>query len=260
MTQPFFVDSLAPLTEPAIAHLLGVSGGRLPLAWGRYADADLTHDLEVAAAHGVPILLILRRSGRVCLGREAGTHDGTTDRAVCEHWAHVAATKGATVLRRVFLDVEMAPNLTADYWRAWSAAFDGAEFLPAVYMPNRNYWPASWEALEMAVTAGARCLGTWVALYRQPTDGSAVLAEVDWSRRPMASDRVPFLSWQAIGNAYHQRYDFSIANPDAADWLADVLPAPPVTMPSPEVPRASSPDPAPMATAAQLAAELAGVP
>lgn len=248
---PFFVDSLAPLTEAAYADLLTRSGGVPPLAWGRYLDQDLTHDLEVSAAHGIPILLIARRSGRVCLGREAGAHDGATDRATVDHWITQARAKGATILRCVFLDVEMAPNLTSDYWRAWSAAFAGGDCTPCAYMPNRNFWHASWDALEHAVADGAPCGGVWVALYRQPTDGKAILRDEPWTSRPMASSAVPYLAWQDTGNAYGSRYDFSMANPDASGWLVDTLPeAPPV----PEVPRADGVDPAPMATAAQAAA------
>jgi hypothetical protein len=245
---PFFVDSYAALTETAIADLLTRSGGVPPLAWGRYMDADLSKDLDVSAAHGFPLLLISRRSARVCLGREAGAHDGATDRATAEHWLAQARARGATVLRCVFLDVEMAPNLTSDYWRAWSAAFDGSELVPCAYMPNRNYWPASWGALERAVADGAPCGGVWVALYRQPTDGSAVMRDEPWARRPMASDRVPYLAWQDTGNAYGSRYDFSMTNPDASGWIGDTLPAAPPVL---EVPRADGADPAPMATAAQ---------
>lgn len=243
---PFFVDSYAPLTEAAIAHLLGVSGGALPLAWGRYIDQDLSRDLDVAAAHGFPLLLIARRSARVCLGREAGAHDGATDRATVDHWIAQARAKGATVVRCVFLDVEMAPNLTSDYWRAWSAAFSGGEAVPCAYMPNRNFWPASWDALEHAVADGAPCGGVWVALYRQPTNGSAVMRDEPWTSRPLASDRVPYLAWQSTGNAYGSRYDFSVPNPDASGWLADTLPE---AAPVPEVRRADGVDPAPMASA-----------
>jgi len=239
----FFVDSLAPLTEAALAHLLSVSGGRLPLAWGRYLDADLSGDLDVAAAHGIPLLLIARRSSRVPLGLAAGSTDGAADRARVDHWREVAAACSARVLDPVFLDVEMRPTLSADYWRGWSAAFDS----PAAYMPNRDNWPASWVALESAVAAGARCAGVWVALYRQPVDGSAVLRDEPWERRPLASDRVPYLSWQHTGNAYHQRYDFSVPNPELA-WLVEPRPD---TLRSPEMPRASADDPAPLTSAAQ---------
>ncbi len=251
MTAPFFVDSLAPMTEAAVDFLLCKSGGVLPLAWGRYLDADLTHDIETAAAHGIPLLLIARRSSRVCMGREAGTHDGAEDRATAEHWIALAASKGASVLRSVFLDVEQEPDLTSDYWHAWSAAFDGAEVVPCIYAPNRNWWPASWAALESAVAAGARCGGAWVAMYHQAVDGSAVLRDESWLGRPRASERVPFLAWQHTGNAYQQRYDFSAPNPNAMDWLADTLPRAPDTLRSPEPPRAAADDPAPLATAAQ---------
>lgn len=226
--QPYFTDSLAPLTEAALALLLDKSGGRKPLAWGRYLDADLSHDIDVAAAHDVPLLLIARRSSRVKLGIAAGTADGLADRARVEEIAKLATSKGARVLTRVLLDVEMRPDLTAGYWSAWSKAFDGGDFVPCVYLPNRNFWPNSWVALEAAVAAGARCGGTWVALYHQPTDGSAVLRDEDWSTRPKASRVVPMLGWQAIGNAYGGRYDFSFANPDAMGWLDETIGGAPV--------------------------------
>lgn len=238
--QPFFVDSYAALTEQAVTHLLSVSGGRLPLCWGRYIDADLSHDIEVAAAHGIPLLLIARRSARVPLGYAAGAADGAADRARFEHWLEVARAAGASVLRRVFLDVEMEPTMSADYWRGWSGAFDGSEFLPAAYMPNRDNWPASWLSLESAVAGGARCFGVWVAYYHQPVDGSAVLRDEPWSKRPLASDRVPYLAHQHSGNCYGKRYDFSSVSPDDSGWLADVLPTPPDTLRSPEFPRADS--------------------
>ena len=257
--QPFFVDSLAPLTEAAVAHLLGVSGGALPLAWGRYLDADLSHDLDVAAKHGVPLLLIACRSLRVP-HPEFGAPDGARDRGLADHWAREAAARGACVLRSVFLDVEMQPNLSEGYWRAWSAAFDGGDAVPAAYMPNRNFWPASWIALGVAVARGARCAGVWVAMYHQPTDGSAVLRDEPWSGHPLGSDAVPYLAHQHTGNAYGKRYDFSSVNPDDMGWIADVLPVSPATLRSPEMPRAESLDPAPITTAAQLAAELSEVP
>lgn len=226
--QPYFVDSLAPLTEEALTFLLAKTGGRKPLAWGRYLDADLSRDLDVAAAHDIPLLLIARRSSRVCLGITAGVVDGAADRARVEAILALAKTKGARVLSRVFLDVEMRPDLTAGYWSAWSKAFDGAAFVPCAYMPNRNFWPASWVAIEAAIATGARCGGTWVALYHQPTDGSAVLRDEDWSTRPHASDVVQTLAWQHTGNAYGGRYDGSMPNPDVVDWLADTLGAAPI--------------------------------
>lgn len=218
--QPFLVDSYAALTEDAVTHLLALSGGVPPLCWGRYIYADLTADIEVAAKYGIPLLLISPRSARVPGGHGDGAADGAADRARMEHWSGVAEAKGARVLLHVFLDVEMKPNLSAAYWSGWSAAFDGSELVPCVYMPNRNYWPASWAALEASVAAGARCGGTWVALYYQSADGSAVLRDESWTTRPKASDIVPYLAWQAIGNADHMRYDFSVPNPDALEWLA----------------------------------------
>lgn len=245
--QPFFVDSYAPLTEEAITHLLSISNGVMPLAWGRYIDADLTHDIEVAAKYDIPLILIARRSARVP-HVEFGAPDGASDRARCEQWVKLAKEKGARVVRRVFLDVEQEPNLVAGYWRAWSREFDGSELVPCAYMPNRNYWPASWGALESAVAAGARCGGTWVALYREKSDGSAVLRDEPWLLRPHASEAVPYLAWQCIGNAYSMRYDFSEVNPEIPAWLGDTLgPAP-----TPEVPRANDDiGPAPVTSAAQ---------
>lgn len=238
--QPFFVDSYAPLTEEAIAYLLKVSGGVLPLCCGRYIDADLMHDIEIAAKYGIPLLLIARRSARVPLGEDAGSADGSTDWARVKHWLSVAVAKGAAVLRSVFLDVEMEPTMSAAYWRGWSAAFVGTEFDPCAYMPNRDFWPASWVSLEAAVAGGSRCGGTWVALYHQKADGSAVLCEEGWDKHPKGSMKVPYLAWQRVGNAYQQRYDFSLANPDASEWIADTLPAAPNTIRSPEIPRAES--------------------
>lgn len=246
MTQPFLVDSYAPLTEAAVAHLLTVTGGRLPAAWGRYTDADLSRDLDVAAAHGIPLMLIARRSGNVPFAA-AGRPNGDTDRARVERIAEQAKAVGARILRSVWLDVEMRPTMAQGYWRGWSAAFDGSPLTPCVYMPNRNWWPDSWRALEADVAAGARCGGVWVALYRQPSDGSAVFREEPWSARPKASDAVPYLAWQHTGNAYQQRYDFSVVNPDASIWLTDCVGDPPIA----EVPRASAEDPAPLTSAAQ---------
>lgn len=244
VTAPFIVDSYAPLTADAVAYLLGKSGGALPLAWGRYTDADLTRDFDVAAKHGIPVMLIARRSSRVPHAW-AGEPDGKADRARVDALVAQAVAAGASVLRSVFLDVEMEPTMAAGYWRGWSAAFDGGQCVPCCYMPNRDYWPRSWLALEADVAAGARCGGTWVALYRQPSDGSAVFRDEPWERRPKASDHVPYLAWQAIGNAYQQRYDFSVVNPAAMDWLADTLgPAPvPRNIGPAELPRASSTTP-----------------
>lgn len=257
--QPFFVDSYAPLTEAAVEHLLSVSGGVMPLAWGRYMDANLCADLDVAAKYGFPLILIARRSSRVP-HPEYGAPDGARDRGLADHWAREAAARGASVVRAVFLDVEMEPTMHAAYYRAWAAGFDGAKCSPAVYMPNRNYWPASWVALESAVASGARCAGTWVALYHQETEhGTAVLRDEAWATRPQASDRVPYLGWQHTGNAYQKQYDFSVPNPDASQWLADTLPAHPETIPA-EPPRADSADPAPLTSAAQDSSDWKEVP
>lgn len=252
---PFFVDSYAPITEAAVAHLLTVTGGRLPLAWGRYTDQELARDLDVAAAHGFPLMLIARRSGNVPFPA-AGKPNGEVDRERMEKIVEQARAAGARVLRSLWLDVEMKPTMSAGYWRGWSSAFAGSEIEPCAYMPNRNWWPDSWLALERDVDAGARCGGVWVALYRQPSDGSAVYRDEPWGARPLGSDRVPYLAWQHTGNAYRSRYDFNAINTDAAHWLADTLPAAQRVGPA-EVPRAESPDPAPLTTAAR---ELSEVP
>jgi hypothetical protein len=248
----YFTDSWAPLTRDAVALLLQKTGGVLPLAWGRYTDQDLAPDFDVAAEAGIPVILIARRSANVQFPA-AGAPNGKVDRERMEKLVEVATARGASVVRSAFLDVEQKPDMHRDYWSGWSKAFDGSALMPCVYMPNRNWWPASWLALEAAVAAGARCGGTWVALYRQATDGHAVYRDEDWARRPLASDHIPYLGWQAIGDAYGQRFDFSEPNPAALGWLADTLPAPSRIGPV-EMPRADSVDPAPLAMAVQESA------
>lgn len=242
----YFADSYAPLTREAVTFLLEKTGGLRPLAWGRYTDQDLAPDCDVAAEFDIPLILIARRSENVKYPA-AGAPNGKVDRERMERLVETAKARGARVVRSVFLDVEMKPTMAHGYWAGWSRAFDGSALTPCVYMPNRDFWPDSWRSLEADVAAGARCGGTWVALYRQASDGGAVYRDEAWSRRPKASDHIAYLGWQAVGNAYGKRYDFSEPNPDALGWIADSLGPEPIR----EVPRADSPDPAPLTTATQ---------
>lgn len=189
----YFVDSLAPITPAAVAHLREVTGG-LPAAWGRYLGPDMRNELRVAAEHDIPILAISRRSSNVWRADGTGIIDGDADRKSYERLCGSAQTLGARVLSYVFLDVEQTPNLSAGYYTDWARSFD----YPSVYMPNAVNWPASWRALAQAVSAGAPCFGTWVAHYQtRRVDGSAKFESLEWSQRPagLATDAVPCLAW-----------------------------------------------------------------
>jgi hypothetical protein len=242
------VDSCTPVTSQLVATAAGTFG-TAPAFWGRYFTSPTTggtveyhHAAENGPlnAAGIRVLPVARQTGRVNLTDVEGAQDGADNAAdFLETFgsAYLAAQGGVFL---IFLDVEGAPSLSADYYAGWAQAVasqsnaatgGGVTLRPAVYATQADQ--PTWAALEQATAAGAACAGLWIARYIE-NGCSQMPAWDDGFITPAGGVPCPILAWQYAGDCGN--LDLSQTNPeiDIQGLLLNllVLPPPPAVGPN----------------------------
>lgn len=234
------IDSVEPISATWIARgkeLMGVA----PAFIGRYfgPGRPATYQYVPAQENGpaaeadVKILLIAEQTNRV--NGSTGLHDGIGNAQ------NIIQCFGVDYLASLgkefycFLDCEGSPDLTAEYWGAWSDAIitesqslSGGRFTirPAIYASQGDV--ATWKALASAMAAGAQCAGLWIASYETTSAGNLPIKPTWNANRANTSGIVvnaPLLLWQYAGGfdgSNFEALDPNSINPatDAAAFLA----------------------------------------
>lgn len=219
-TSDFFVDSLAQITQARIDFLKETCG--LPYMWARYLGEVTGEEVGLLAENGIRAAFIARRSSRVCLGFSEGRNDAAEDHA---HLTELVRKQTAIYFPTVFLDIEQDPIATPEYLQGFASiwgyagTFNAGVYLPAV---TGNHGREQWHALDLAVGAGAKIVGAWVAQYpfqnqKQLDSGSSKYRSAQWNTHmENPASRVPVIAWQYLGNADGKQFDYSIFSPTYA--------------------------------------------
>jgi hypothetical protein len=202
VTTQLYRDAIMNLTQAGLNPRIAF--------WARYTNGLKQSEIEILANRKVPILPIARQSGLVAGDRACG------QRSAVAELTRLRNLDGR-VSRYVFLDVEGEPDLTPEFWGAWSLEIRAAGWVPCAYMPNATNFPESWSAL-----VAGYCAFTWVAGYCQPSNGKAHACQAHWGgplvQTPYGSP--PVFAWQHVGNADDKKFDFNALNPNVSvPWV-----------------------------------------
>ena len=177
------VDSEDPVTSTLVQTAQAIFD--VPIAfWGRYfTSVETTGTVEYRHAQENPVLAqakirllpIARQTPRV----GGSSADGSADAAanaqdfITTFGQALLSAQGGEFL--MFLDVEGAPSLSADYYTGWAQTLvsqsrqltDGQVTIqPCVYATHDDN--VTWGNLVSATNTGIPCYGGWVARYYQP--------------------------------------------------------------------------------------------
>jgi hypothetical protein len=231
-------DSLIPVTSSLIQQATALYGTP-PVFWGRYfknvtaGSGEYHHATENPPlnAAGIRLLPVARQTTSVGGDQDQGAADGAAnaeDFVSTFGVAELTAQGGQFIM---VLDVEGNPDLTADYYTGWTQGLiskaqqmsNGAvQMLPCLYASHGD--TGTWNALDTAMNAGARCSGVWVARYLNSLASGQM---GDWSDSVVTPTQPnPFsatiLAWQYAENVLHGSIDCSQTNP-AIDLQNDLL-------------------------------------
>lgn len=226
------VDSVATVTQ-ALVDLVNQSFESMPVFWGRYfstptpgtGEYSPTVENPILRAAGIRVLPLARQTNRVHGSEQEGESDGRANAAalLTAFGLPYLVSQGGEFL--MFLDVELAPTLSAEYYQGWCkglASIDPAITIrPCVYASQAN--GETWSALNTAAAAGTPCHGLLVAHYVVNPGVFKPLS--DWSAKdtaPSPSVAAPVLIWQYVGNACDKKFDCDQVNP-ALDLEKDLL-------------------------------------
>lgn len=236
------VDSSSPVTSELIGQASGQFGAA-PAFWGRYFTSPTTggsveyrHAAENGPlnAAGIRVLPVARQTGRVGGTAADGAQDAALNAAdfLGTFGSAVLAAQGGVFL--MFLDVEGAPSLSADYYTGWAqglasagnAAAGSVTLRPCLYAAQGD--AATWAALAQAMAAGAACAGVWVARYLD-SGCEQIPAWDDEFVTPAGGVPSTILAWQYAGNCNGGALDLSQTNPgiDGQGLLLNLLVLPP---------------------------------
>ena len=238
-------DSSVRLTRSRFNSAKSLLGER-PAAWGRYFNGFHTHSAEYQPEEAslfkelkVKLIPIAQQTPKVA----GSALDGAAHAAVNVYkfisriGVDHLAKNGSEYL--MFLDVEGAPSLSADYYTGWSktlvsASRDQSErrftIVPAVYARPRD--DETWTALSEAHRMGAEpCRGVWTARFHF---NACDKPRPDWEANfltPSTALDCPVLIWQyAIDCPDGNGVDCDLLSPDvdAQSILLDrlIVPSP----------------------------------
>ena len=221
-------DSSIPVTADMITAATNLLGST-PVFWGRYftsvtttGDVEYRHAIENAPLHaaGIRLLPICRQTHHVAGNAALGEADGDANAQdfIETFGADVLTAQGGTFI--LFLDVEGAPSLSADYYTGWVSGLRQAalaltggnvQILPGLYASQGD--AATWQALAAAINAGSICEGVWIARYY--TNQCALGNWDDSIVTPPAPSPfpAPILAWQYAENCLNGQIDTSQTNP-----------------------------------------------
>jgi hypothetical protein len=226
------VDSVATVTQ-ALVVLVNQSFKSMPVFWGRYfstptpgaGEYSPTAENPILHAAGIPVLPLARQTNRVHGSEQDGESDGRANAAalLTAFGLPYLVSQGGEFL--MFLDVELAPTLSAEYYQGWckglASVAPAITIRPCVYASQANY--ETWSALNAAAAAGTPCHGLLVAHY--VVDPGVFKPLSDWSAKdtaPAPPVAAPVLIWQYVGNACDGKFDCNQVNP-ALDLEKDLL-------------------------------------
>jgi hypothetical protein len=191
-----------------------------PAFWGRYFNGIAFDDeveyhrrqeSPILGRYEIPILPIARATADVGSSKSKGERIG---REHAEDFIASFDLETRSDLSKgvyFFLDVEPGVSLSESYYVGWSSAVLKAglktPILPCVYMNSSDKRTA--EAINDAVSNGAKCFGLWAASY---IDNFKLVKEFKPNLK--FDTDVPILIWQFIGDLMNQTFDFNAVNPD----------------------------------------------
>jgi hypothetical protein len=236
-------DSTRLVTQELIASAVDVLASP-PRFWGRYfkgpgntnpVQYQARRENSVLSRAKVRVLPIARQTNNVGGSRSDGDRDGRQNaQAIVESFgSHYLGSLNNSPL--VFLDVEQAVPLSAEYYLGWSQALtdegsklsnDAVHLTPAVYSSHGSN--QTWRALSAALRGGAPCGGVWIARYVVPNGCVPMPSWSEERTRPLGLPKdVPVLAWQYAQEC--RDIDCNQANPRFQDQLIDQLILPPET-------------------------------
>jgi hypothetical protein len=246
------IDSLDVSSGAALANATsGTYLGQMPAFWGRYfyapgqIDSTGHKDTHYSAAEngflngkGIRLLPLARQTGNVTTDSATGSRDAKQNVEAIFEAIPAAYLAGSDPNPLVFLDVEPANPLDADYYAGWSSMLasyssqlsqGSVKFKPAIYANTLD--APTWSALARALTGGSLCFGIYVARYHYPDDPTPSHGWDVSVLTPPGGVTPPILAWQYWESADDAKpefnFDTNIASPLHSDVLLDGLIMPP---------------------------------